>query len=714
MSSLEGAVRRSVVRICAAGGGKERDGDRFWGSGFFIAPGLVLTCAHVVGVGGGGVLDGGTALDITDWRERTTEGRVVFALPRVPDPDRPPYPWPLPDLALVEVAGAQDAECLWLSDRSAVVPAPVSLHGWSRELGELALRFGTGTASGGDGDSAMLLRGEIPVEGCSGGPVLDTGRGAVIGVSKGRGQDTAGLAVPVTALRRMANDLPGRARLHAIVRAHDRHHLQRYRAFGATATWTGLQRGLRPHGQGFTPVLRTQLFAQLAELPPPGTPGEVMALVDEVKSRVIQDPYQPGVEHDPRSWREGVGLLYDLRDGGAGSKEDTPGATRDLEVEAVLLYAAHVAAAVSALGRAEDERALRELGGWLTLNAETLELPDVIRQDIRRILYGGSAGFRDEPPDAPQGAAGARDGAVVLDPRPTPRVDPPRRPVRARADVIVEVDPLLYGDHYPWRIKLLREDDLVTPLYGDERGETRGQLWQALREPVADALRKGDVGQHLAALQMILPRELFDEPLDAWRLTPPGGEGGPIDPHTVPLGQRRVVYLRDRRRRDEPAIPEWISRWKGAERGGLTAVPLRKEVPWCGHGGGRRESGYAAYARLSEVPDTAVPVYCGPVASGEGAQAMEAALAAGHAVVIWRRCASEHSDCADFHERVGELLHSVGRSGELHRTIRSLRRRCADPEADQDVLWARSIAVLFDSPERPPLPDALRAPGTVR
>ncbi len=700
-------MRRSVVRICAPGGGKEPIGDRFWGSGFFIAPGLVLTCAHVVGVGGGDVLDGGTAIDITDWRERTTEGRVVLAMPRPQDPQRPPSPWPLPDLALVEVAGAEDAECLWLSDRSAVVPAPISLHGWSRELGELTLRFGTGIAAGGDGGSAMLLRGEIPVEGCSGGPVLDTGRGAVIGVSKGRGRDTAGLAVPITALRRLANDLPGRARLHALVRAHDRHHLLRYRAFGTTATWTGLQRGLRPQGRGLTPVLRTQLFAQLAELPPPETPGEVMALVDEVKSRVIQDPYQPGVEHDPRSWREGVGLLYDLRDG-AGGKEDG-GTARDLEVEAVLLYAAHVAAAVSALGRAEDERALRDLGGWLTLNAEALELPDVIRHDIRRILYGGSAGFPQVPETAP-----VRDGAVVLTPRKTPPLKPEQRPVRARADVIVEIDQLLYGDRYPWRVKLLREDDLVTPLCEDELGAQRQELAQVLREPIADALRKGDVGEHLAALQLIVPRELFDEPLDDWRLAPPGAGAGSIDPRSLPLGRRRVVYLRDRRRRDEPAIPEWISRWKGAERGGLTAVPLRREVPVQGHGRGRRESPDAAYARLSEVPDTAVPVYCGPVASGEGAQAMEAALAAGHAVVIWRRCASEHSDCADFHQRVGELLHSVGRAGELHRTIRSLRRRCADPEADQEVLWARSIAVLFDSPERPPLPDVLRAPGGSR
>ncbi|GAA3045371.1 hypothetical protein GCM10020000_26330 [Streptomyces olivoverticillatus] len=84
------------------------------------------------------MLRGDTAIDVTDWRDRTTKGRVALALPLPDDPDLPPRRWPLPDLALVEVAGAEDAECLWLSDRSAVVPAPITLYGWSQEMGELA------------------------------------------------------------------------------------------------------------------------------------------------------------------------------------------------------------------------------------------------------------------------------------------------------------------------------------------------------------------------------------------------------------------------------------------------------------------------------------------------------------------------------------------------------------------------------------------------
>ncbi|MCC2277647.1 serine protease [Streptomyces sp. ET3-23] len=714
MSAWDGPARRSVVRISAPGGGYERSGTGFWGSGFFIAPGWVLTCAHVVGNGGGGVLGGSTAIDITDADERTVQGRVALVLPGPADPDAPPRRWPLPDLALVEVADADGADCLWLSDRSTIVPAPVSLHGWSLETGELALRFGVGIAAGGDGTegNAMLLRGEIPVAGCSGGPVVDTARGAVIGMSKGRGKDTAGLAVPITALRRIADDAPGRSLLHSVVRAHDRHHLRRYRTLGMRS-WTGLQQDHRPHAaDSFTPVLRAHLFARLAELPPPGTPAEVMALVDRAKRRVIQGPYQPGVEHDPRSWREGVGLLYDVRAGDdADGRDPGRGPGRDLELEAVLLYTALVVAELGRPGRpgpAVDGQMLRDVGTWLENHAEPLT--DVIRWEIDDILHGGAP----DGPDGPVPFRRPRPDAVDLDKRPSRPVAPAATPARARADVIVEVDDVLYGTRYPWRVKLLLEDDLVTPLKFDEEGVPRALLREALREPIAEALSLGDVGEHLAALHVVLPRELFDEPLDTWQLTPPGRAASGIDPHTMPLGQRRVVVVRDRRRRDFPAIPEWRRRWKAAAAGPLTAVSLRKEVPEPGHDSPRRETGHATYRRLSFVADTAVPVYCGEAAAGAGAAAMEAALAAGHAVAIWRRCAPDHRDCADFHDQVSRLVSEAGTAEGLPHRIRELRIACGDPdEIDPGARWAQSIALLLDSPDHPPLPDTpLYAPGT--
>ncbi|MFC5724809.1 trypsin-like peptidase domain-containing protein [Streptomyces gamaensis] len=683
MNALDALVRRAVVRISAPGGAQDTTGERFWGSGFFVAPGWLLTCAHVVGNGGGDVLAGRTPVDVTDWREHTTPGTVALVLRPPRDPQAPPRSWPLPDLALVRAEGAEHAEgteCLWLSERSVVVPAPVGLYGWSRELGEPALRHGLGEARGEDGPrgAGMLLRGEIPVAGCSGGPVVDMRRGTVIGVSKGRGQGDAGLAVPITALRQLADDRPGLTLLHELLRAHDEYHLGRYQAVGEGGGLARLQLTLHPAGTGgLTPDLRAHLFARLAALPPPRTAGEVIAPVQEARKRVIQSLYQPGVVHDPRLWREGVGLLYELHDGGAA------GAGRDLELEAVLLYAAHVAAAVRGACSAEHDAPLRELCAWVTAAAE--RLPDVLRAEIQALLSGHPAGS-------------AREGRQPAD--------------AALADVRVEIDGTVYGSRHAWRVILLRPDG---PQYfdGDEQGARREELSEALREPIAAALRCSDVGEHLAALEVAVPRELFDVPFDDWRLSPPGAPEDDFDPHALPLGHRRVVVLRDRRRHDLGATPEWRRRWKGTARGPMTAVPLRREVPLRGHSGPAREGPHAAYARLSDTEDSAVPVYCGPVASGPGAAAMAVALTAGHPVVIWRGRTPEHNDCAEFHEQVARLVAEAKTADGLHRRIRNLRIRCADPELpDPEAHWARSIALLLDPPERTGLPEGpLRAPS---
>ncbi|MGP4004537.1 VMAP-C domain-containing protein [Streptomyces sp. 8N706] len=743
MSALHALVRRAVVRISAASDGYDPLGTGYWGSGFFVAPGWVMTCAHVVGTGGGAVWRGERVVGIS-WDGGTAVGEVALALPPPDDPGRPPRTWPLPDLALVRVPGAPAHECVWLSDISTGGPVDISLHGWSSETGDVAYRWVVGETSGRDGrdGGAMLLRGEQPVGGCSGGPVVDTRSGSVIGMCKARIADdpTAGHAVPVTALRALC-DLPGGDLFHDVLLAHDRYHLERHQSARADDSWTDVQAELRPEQPGgFGPVLRANLYGRLAGLTPPRTPGEVTVLVDDVKRRVFREAYQPGVDHDPRSWREGAGLLYGLRDRGTPGK----GPGGNAELEAVLLYAAKVWAAVGRLGRPRDEAPLRELRTWLERTAEPL--PRVVRQEIEEIL------------DA-YALPGSEGGP--------------------RADVLVEIDQSLYGDRYPWRVKLLYDGRLVTPLHGDEQGVPRARLREALREPIADALRRGDVGEYLAVVEVALPPELFDEPLDAWRLGPRRTPDGRTDPYGLPLGERRVVVVRDRRRAGT-GNPEWRRRWSGVQRGPLTAIPLRGAPlpdperrasgedrtgadsaagqertgtdsvlgqdraagqcralgqedgpvqapgaaqhhrpgrhdspphdhgsghlhhPGQWHGGPRGESWNAAYDRLSRASWASVPVFCGPVAAGDGATAMDAALTAGHPVAIWRRCATPHTDCAEFHRAVERLVREAGRADGLHAHIRSLRIRAGDPDPERDeAAWARSIALLFDPPDRP-------------
>ncbi|MET9953469.1 trypsin-like peptidase domain-containing protein [Streptomyces sp. NPDC006339] len=703
MSAFDALVRPALVRIAAPGGGYDPHGDPFWGTGFFIAPGWVLTCAHVVAKGGGAVWRKEPAVGIT-WEGGATTGRVVLAKPRPATPEETLSFWDFPDLALVRVEGARDAACVRLSERPPTTPARVSLHGWSRQTGEVAVRDVEGQANGFSG-GALLLQWAVPIEGCSGGPVVDLGRGAVIGVNKGRGQNE-GAAVPLTSLREL-HDVPGGEVLHEVLRAHDRHHLARHRSFGSGRTWTDAQTELWPAtARGVSPVRRVQLYGRFAELPPPSGPGEVMALVDAVKRRVLHPEYQAVLETDARTWRDGVGLLHELH---APRREHGPEST-DLGLDAVLLYAAKVARHLTE--RYGPGPGIDALAAWIADESGGAHV--AVREEIAALLdpepprADGDAGTDAGAGGGRTGASGRADGGL------------PGREQGARADVRVEIDAVPYSSprRYAWRVMLLFDGRTVSPLRGDDGGVARDRLRETLRGPLVDALRLGDSGDHLAAVEVVLPRELFDEPLDTWRLSP---DDEPFGERSLPLGQRRTVVIRDRHRSHHPPSPEWRKRWRGSESGPLRAVPLRAEVLAAGADGDahaphlRKESRMSAYERLDAVGDGSVPVYCGPVAGGDGQRAMEAALAAGHPIALWRRSAPGHADCAEFHERAGELLAAAAGAEELHRPVRTLRRmRAADTEGDprerSDHAWAEDLAVLYDPPDRPPYEAPLQGP----
>ncbi|MFG2643294.1 trypsin-like peptidase domain-containing protein [Streptomyces sp. NPDC048370] len=725
MSAFESLVRPALVRIAAPGDGYDPHGDRYWGTGFFIAPGWVLTCAHVVAKGGSAVWKGERAVGIV-WDGGVTTGEVVLARPRPAEPEQQLDRWDFPDLALVRVPDARDASCVRLSERPPVIaePIPVALYGWSRVTGRLAIRDAVGQVHGVDGE-ALLLSGTQPVEGLSGGPVVDLNRAVVIGLNKGRGADE-GAAVPVASLRRLRRERGGEV-LSEVMRDHDRHHLARYRSLSGAADWTRAQLHHRPPtAQGLDPGRRIHLYGRLAELPPPTGPGEVLHLVDEARRLTVGHDMRPVLEVAPQTWREGVGLLHELH-------EPNQEAAADLGPNAVFVYAAKVARHVRE--RYGDGVASRSLAAWVTHAAA--EMPLGTRKAIAGVLANGRAIGGRSGPDGPA--------------------------LGARADVLVEIDTPPYGRKFPWRVKLLFDGRTITPLHGDDEGVERELLRDTLREPLADALARGDRGEHLAAVEAVLPRELFDEPLDTWRLSP---EDELFDERSLPLGHRRIVVIRDAGRNARPPAPEWHRRWRTAGLGPLRAVPLRAETLAAArdvHAAHRirRESPRQAWVRLSEAEDGSVPVYCGPVGSGDGLKAMAAALAAGHPIALWRTGDHEHDPtyCAEFHERADRLLAEAGRAEGLHGPVISLRKRVSadadmemdldldldldlgpdpdpepgphlgpdpdpqldlDPTYDEDTddappvrsehAWAANLAVLFDPPDRPPHEDPLQGP----
>ncbi|WP_317618400.1 trypsin-like peptidase domain-containing protein [Streptomyces sp. FBKL.4005] len=834
MSAFGEMVRPSLARIGAPGDGYATDRDAYWGSGFFIAPGWLLTCAHVVGKGGAAVCRGESALSVS-WQERTAAGvweprsgtgTAVVVAPRPAGAQPPRDPWPFPDLALVRVTGADAVRCLWLGDREAGPRSPLGLYGWSVQTGELGIRHGTGELAGSDA-RALLLAGSLPIGGLSGGPVLDLRHGSVIGVIKGRRREE-GVAVPVTALYELLDSREAGRTVREVLRAHDLHHARLLDLPSPYPDWTAFQAALPGHlpsGSGITAGLRTRLYGHLAQLPPPAGAGEVVHLVEDVKAQVRGERLPSLVLRNVRTWREGAALLYGLRmlePGGGGTPVD---------LDAVLLYAARVARRIARTRAGEvDAGRLRAFTEWIAGQAAG-HRHWAVGEAIRALLDGmdgmggvdgmdgagsveggggveGGEGLSEgltapaggpsaegpaggPPPGAPvpggaaAGAVPAQGGAVDVPapagpgdapspgghagtpllagpagaplpsgPAPAPLAPlsipapasvPLPAPTSTRApaetgspltptpdthtDVLVKVGPATYGRH-PWSVQLVYGGRDVTPVDGDDLGVRAEELARVLREPLARALSQGDHGEHLAAIEVFLPRKLFDLPVDEWQLLPgPAGAGAGegdeddedddfVDERALPLGMRRTVVVREVRRNGLPPSPEWRRRWKGVRRGPLAHQTLHGRPAAEGHPPGAGAGGkYPYYGALSAMSDASVPVYCGPVGSGEGYAAMRDALRSGHSVVLWRRDQHDHGECGDFHRQAAALLGLAGHADGLHGPIRDLRIRLADPDTARAHGLRGKIAVLFDPPDRSPYgtesmrPPPLAAPG---
>ncbi|MFF0783192.1 trypsin-like peptidase domain-containing protein [Streptomyces sp. NPDC003720] len=796
MSAFDEMVRPSLARIGAAGDGYATDRDPYWGSGFFIAPGWLLTCAHVVGKGGAAVCRGASALRVT-WQERSTEpaaadawqersgtGTAVLLAPRPEEPESLRDPWPFPDLALVRVDGADDVRCLWLGDREPGARAPLGLYGWSLQTGELGVRHGTGELAGSDA-RALLLGGSLPIGGLSGGPVLDLRHGSVVGVIKGRRREE-GVAVPVTALHELLDRRDTAGVLRDVLRAHDRHHLRLLDDPSPYPNWTMLQAtlpALAPPVSGITAELRARLYGHLAELPPPAGAGEIVHLVEQVKERVRGERLRSLVPRNVRTWREGAALLYGLR------TLDEEGGGTLVDLDAVLLYAAEVVRRTVRERPGETDPALlRAFTEWLGAQAGR-HRHWAVSGAIRGLLdgvdgrwpdgganaaAGGAAGgvtgtgpgAGRTPTSTPVPAAAATTAAATAAPPapvtvpplvsglqappapvlpsipeppappdlpfvPDPRVAPEAHGVGAtpaeavatgRTDVLVRVGASMYGGLHPWSVELVHDGLDVTPVASDDRGVPVGELAAVLRAPLGRALDLGDQGEHLAGIEVFLPRKLFDLPVDEWQLLPdhpgaPGDEGRDdeedddfVDERSMPLGMRRTVVIRDLRRNERPPSPEWRRRWRAVARGPLTHEPLHGRAPADGHAAMPRSgSRYPYYGTLTALDDTCVPVYCGPVASGEGQAAMRDALTAGHPVVLWRRDRHDHDECKDFHEQAAHVVGAARHADGLHEPVRELRIRLYDPDAAGAQGLRGKLALLYDPPDRPP-----RSAGTMR
>jgi hypothetical protein len=175
----------------------------FRGSGFFVAPGRVVTCGHVVH----GVQD----LQVK-WLDRIAPVTVAGAAPPL-DSVTDPRSYPLPDLAVLDLAAegqGWEHPCAALTLERPVLGGPpdgLYLAGYTIEHGLMPALTGTTTEFESpvteDGHALFKLKRGRLLPGFSGSPLLDVREGLVAGItesSSGQHADLGGFAVPAADL----------------------------------------------------------------------------------------------------------------------------------------------------------------------------------------------------------------------------------------------------------------------------------------------------------------------------------------------------------------------------------------------------------------------------------------------------------------------------------------------------------------------------------
>ncbi|MEW1829304.1 trypsin-like peptidase domain-containing protein [Streptomyces sp. NPDC088196] len=639
---LEQLAIRATVRI-----GPDAAPGTLWGSGFLVAPGWVLTCAHILPLADG---PESVAPLRVQGHQLDTRARLAYWLGGGTDPEQ--------DLALVRLEddAANGHACVRLTDRCGP-PHQVTAFGWRTPTGGAPQRWnGHSECNGRDGSYGFTLgpQMEIP-HGASGGPLLDREHGVVAGIVKARrtGKD-GGLAVAATALRgfREARAVGGEDSLGPdpyaeLIRAHDRWH----HSMTAGPNWVRLQGELRAGGWGARDS--AEASALLAELPRPVSSAELQRMI----SRVLG--YEPLWEDElaPVDWRDGQGWAHDERDGAE-------------------IVALHYLLAVAQSCRRRAPDAVAELERWVKARIE--RLPDYVAALLRE--RAGSerelTAVGDRLADYPD----AHDDAG-------PAVPDSERPVVA---VELELNPYGPGDRFHWRVwswpggpdtaRMLDEDT-------EDEGAPLADLQRALHQPLRRAFRELDAEHRRARLELALPVEHFGLDAHQWPRT--------AEPS---MGARRQVVLRSLNRRGEPA-PVWRERWDKVSGSVLKALPVHspeyaKEA--------LEAAAHDAVPVLCRPPQQNADALTDAIGAGYGVALWS--LRGEHA----RACGV---DCGELYVRSAQLLGSVDGAAALPERLRALREQAGEEDGEDAAWTAHIALLYDDpSRPLPACDDPLDSP----
>ncbi|MEU6349550.1 trypsin-like peptidase domain-containing protein [Streptomyces sp. NPDC047072] len=676
----------------------------FLGSGFFIAPNWVLTCAHVACDGVGGEV--AVVYETVPGHSAAVTGRVAATIPSRDDPAVRILPgrWPAPDLALVQLREPVDHECAYVSERPPAYYAEgqVLYAGWTVIDGQLRFLYGPlavqGTIGGWSSDVQIRLGDNDLPHGVSGGPVIDPVRGEVIGVLKSRSDRRPGgtctgieqlrtLPVPQTACRSEYDDP-----YQAIFHAHDRYHRDRQRQPGSRRhTWADVQTqlGHRP-GRTLGPDERSELLGRLAELPPPVSTRALLGILESLPA--FQDPSPLPA---PRGWRDGLGALYE-------------GARDDGALERLLDYAMRALSAERPFVTPRTADAEEALWDWVRQAAQRLGAPyreNLAEQRTQRLR------LRRPPGEAhlPEGAEEPDTITGVFDPGSDGVSGERDRRAETQPAALLELERRAWEpDRYDWSVSVVSPAGEAVRLHEAERAAL-AELPAQIAAPLAEAFRRCDEPGRPAVLQVALPHMLLGLAVDTWQLRPQEPPLGELRPVVVRCADRDQLPeedgfpLFDEERDDIDAERRARWRWLHAHRAKAEVLDcddgFRKPVPTVEQLRGRSHG--------------TVPVLCryGDQRYEDDSAALTRIVLGGYGVALWRRRRDElASVCGEFHRGTIDEIAEPPSAARLPRAVHELRVRLR--AARLEAFWADGVALLYDDPHHP-LPgtgDLLEAP----